>query len=106
MEGLGVLCLSSHLTGKAKHEKGHWVSGDRNKNPWDGQGQTEADNEATLFPARNIFPKLHIAGCLLSCHLVSHVILGVLCHQAQSSPHKEPFSCNPPPRPPPLLSIL
>ena len=101
MEGLGVLCLSSHLTGKAKHEKGHWVSGDRNKNPWDGQGQTEADNEATLFPARNIFPKLHIAGCLLSCHLVSHVILGGTEQSPQGT-----FLLQPAPPAPPELGVL
>lgn len=38
--------------------------------PWDGQGQTEADNEATPFPARNFFPKLQhcwLPASLSSC---------------------------------------
>lgn len=40
--------------------------------PWDGQGQTQADNEVTPFPDRNFFPKLQ--HCWLSASLSSCLI--------------------------------
>lgn len=60
--------------------------------PWNGQGQTGADKPPHSLPGTPS-QNCSIAGCLLSCHLVSRVILGALCCQAQSSPHKEPSSC-------------
>lgn len=102
VEGLGVLCLSSHLQEKQKARRPLGFRRQKQK-PWDGQGQTQADNEVTPFPDRNFFPKLQ--HCWLSASLSSCLI----CDPGStlsSGTGQSPQGKLQPPLPPPLLSIL
>lgn len=72
--------------------------------PWDGQGQTQADNEVTPFPDRNFFPKLQ--HCWLSASLLSCLICDPGSTLSSGTGQSPQGTFQPPPPPPAVVYSL